>query len=115
MTLKLVILKNIDKQVVEMYNGKEYVIKTGENILPDFIARAFLARTNRTYKIIGPAETQNTVCPLCGQIVKFEKDKEDKETKKLAVKKETPRVPVQEPVQSSKEEKLKQTEEKKVE
>lgn len=69
MTLELVILNNPGMKVVEMYDGKEYTLEKGDNILLKHIARAFCSKTARNYKITGKAE-QDFICPLCKQVVK---------------------------------------------
>ena len=88
MTLKLVILNNPGKPVVELYDSKEFHLKTGDNVLPASIAHAFVGLTNRQYKILGPAENQNEPCPLCGQVIP--PAEEPKKTEE-ELKKEQPR------------------------
>ena len=69
MTLKLVILNNPGKPAVEMYDGKEYEIKTGENVLIEVIAKHFVS-TRHGYNILPSISTEQSICPTCKQRVK---------------------------------------------
>jgi len=100
MTVKLVILNNPGKEVVEMYDSKEIKLKTGENVLPATVARSLVGRIDRNYKILGVAENQDEPCPFCGQIIKGDEPK--KEQPKAAGVETLPST-VQKPPESSKE------------
>ncbi len=112
MTNKLVILNNAGSQTVEMVDGKEYVIKHGENIISEVVSRVLKAKRGRNYKFIAADSiNRDIVCPLCGQIVKAAAS-EEKITPVNNVPEKQP-VPESAPLPQSEEDKLLEETEKK--
>lgn len=68
--MTLIILENKGEEVVENYNGNEYVIKNGENVLPKHIAIKLKSKVGRKYVIKEHSSSREVVCPLCNQPIK---------------------------------------------
>jgi len=73
---KLVVLVNNGNDAVETFNGKEYLINHGENVLPFNIA-SFFRRKRKAYSI-DESKQHDMVCPTCGRIIKEEQPKVEK-------------------------------------